>query len=300
MEQSVAKRRHIKFRRRRPIQKKAYNVQNTAKVWNQESLYFRSHTECRSYLKWNLTDKKKPLSNAKHWNLTVRLTSCVPLLKTANALFRQRVDVSDSVLLAVSCGLSEWGTVIGWRKIIYGYSVLQNVQPCPPPHFLPVCSQLGVQGYSSRTLRLTAYLVASTEGTASLRLFLAMVCDYALDSFALVGTPRHSVCRVGTGYPVSRLGTRYPFSRLETGYPVSRLGTRYVSRLGTRYFFYPGGDQISCWPVGDQIFLLSRWGQIFFIWVGTRYPFIRVGTRYPVSRLGTRYFFYPGEDQIFC
>ena len=35
MEQSVPKRRHIKFRRRRITQKKAYNVQDTAKVWNQ-------------------------------------------------------------------------------------------------------------------------------------------------------------------------------------------------------------------------------------------------------------------------
>jgi hypothetical protein len=36
MEQSVPKRRHIKFRRRGITQKKAYNIQNTAKVWNQE------------------------------------------------------------------------------------------------------------------------------------------------------------------------------------------------------------------------------------------------------------------------
>jgi len=32
MEQSVPKRRHIKFRRRGITQKKAYNIQNTAKV----------------------------------------------------------------------------------------------------------------------------------------------------------------------------------------------------------------------------------------------------------------------------
>ena len=36
MEQSVPKRRHIKFRRRGFTQKKAYNIQNTAKLWNQE------------------------------------------------------------------------------------------------------------------------------------------------------------------------------------------------------------------------------------------------------------------------
>jgi len=36
---SVPKRRHIKFRRRGIIQKKAYNIQNTAKVWNHEKFY---------------------------------------------------------------------------------------------------------------------------------------------------------------------------------------------------------------------------------------------------------------------
>ena len=39
MEQSVPKRRHIKFRRRGITQKKAYNIQNTAKVWNQEFIF---------------------------------------------------------------------------------------------------------------------------------------------------------------------------------------------------------------------------------------------------------------------
>jgi len=38
MEQSIPKRRHIQFRRRWITQKKAYNIQNTAKVWNQEKL----------------------------------------------------------------------------------------------------------------------------------------------------------------------------------------------------------------------------------------------------------------------
>ena len=37
MEQSVPKRRHIKFRHRGITQKKAYNIQDTAKVWNQEA-----------------------------------------------------------------------------------------------------------------------------------------------------------------------------------------------------------------------------------------------------------------------
>ena len=39
MEQSVPKRRHIKFRRRGITQKKAYNIQNTVKVWKHEIIY---------------------------------------------------------------------------------------------------------------------------------------------------------------------------------------------------------------------------------------------------------------------
>jgi len=36
LEQSVPKRRELKFRRRGITQKKKYNIQETAKVWNQE------------------------------------------------------------------------------------------------------------------------------------------------------------------------------------------------------------------------------------------------------------------------
>jgi len=39
MEQGVSKRRHIEFRRWGFAQKKDYNIQNTAKVWNQEWIY---------------------------------------------------------------------------------------------------------------------------------------------------------------------------------------------------------------------------------------------------------------------
>jgi hypothetical protein len=38
--QSVPKRRHINSRRRDITQKKAYNIQNTAKVWNQEPYFY--------------------------------------------------------------------------------------------------------------------------------------------------------------------------------------------------------------------------------------------------------------------
>jgi hypothetical protein len=39
MEQGVPKRRHMKFRRWGITRKKTYNIQNTAKVWNQEVLF---------------------------------------------------------------------------------------------------------------------------------------------------------------------------------------------------------------------------------------------------------------------
>jgi len=45
--QSVPKRLHTKFRRRGITQKKEYNIQNTAKVWNQETITCRSIVHCR-------------------------------------------------------------------------------------------------------------------------------------------------------------------------------------------------------------------------------------------------------------
>ena len=59
LKQSVPKRRHIKFRRRGITQKKTYNVQNKAKVWNQE-------TSASLHILWNddnthHTDKGKSL-----------------------------------------------------------------------------------------------------------------------------------------------------------------------------------------------------------------------------------------------
>ena len=43
MEQSVPKRQNIKFRRQEITQKEAYNIQNMAKVWNQENCEFFGH-----------------------------------------------------------------------------------------------------------------------------------------------------------------------------------------------------------------------------------------------------------------
>jgi len=51
--QSVAKRRHIKFRCQRITQKKAYNIQNMAKVWNQEQYILIKKLDCSKT--WRVT-----------------------------------------------------------------------------------------------------------------------------------------------------------------------------------------------------------------------------------------------------
>ena len=48
--QSVPKCRHIKFRRRGITQKKTYNIQNTAKVWNQEYLGLHIDADRKEFL----------------------------------------------------------------------------------------------------------------------------------------------------------------------------------------------------------------------------------------------------------
>ena len=62
MEQSVSKRRHIKFRGRRITQKKIYNIQNKTKVWNQEKIVIKRNRIIR-----------EDLVNCSHF-------SCLPFL----------------------------------------------------------------------------------------------------------------------------------------------------------------------------------------------------------------------------
>jgi hypothetical protein len=56
--QSVPKRRHIKFRRRGITQKKTYSIQNTAKVWNKETVYY-----------WICTDVVLRVNKPLYWIL---------------------------------------------------------------------------------------------------------------------------------------------------------------------------------------------------------------------------------------
>ena len=51
MEQSVPKHRHIKFRRRGITKKNAYNIQNTAKVWNQNEFHCSWASQCHSIIR---------------------------------------------------------------------------------------------------------------------------------------------------------------------------------------------------------------------------------------------------------
>jgi len=50
MDQSVPKRRHVKFRRREITQKKTYSIQNTAKVWNKKYILTYLLTYILTYL----------------------------------------------------------------------------------------------------------------------------------------------------------------------------------------------------------------------------------------------------------
>jgi hypothetical protein len=50
--QCVSKRRHIKFRRPGITQKKAYNIQNTAKVWNQQIKDLLKSHKNNGYFTW--------------------------------------------------------------------------------------------------------------------------------------------------------------------------------------------------------------------------------------------------------
>ena len=121
--QSVSKRWHIKFRRRGITQKKAYNIQNTAKVWNQD-ISFSLH----------------------HWSLDPAL-SCKSLLTTNNLKW-----------ILLSSGM--WHHVVSWQctgvsedsaayfftlkfedRVAYSsvdsYHCLGKVY-CPPPHLIHV------------------------------------------------------------------------------------------------------------------------------------------------------------------
>jgi len=54
MEQIVPKRRYIKFRRREITQKKEYNIQNTAKVSNQELTHYCCTEQIGVWEGWKL------------------------------------------------------------------------------------------------------------------------------------------------------------------------------------------------------------------------------------------------------
>jgi len=99
MEQSVPKRRHIKFGRQGITQKKAYNIQNTAKVWNQEvkAVYRNNHSllwkQGRTYT--IQTAREKGLFNA---HASGNTATTVPV--TLRNVLRRKPQV----------GYSEWKT----------------------------------------------------------------------------------------------------------------------------------------------------------------------------------------------
>jgi hypothetical protein len=72
-EQSVPKRRYLKFRRRGNAQKEAYNIQNTAKVWNQEKLIlFQNQKKTFLYLTLDLKIVCRNLNKGKKGIFPIR------------------------------------------------------------------------------------------------------------------------------------------------------------------------------------------------------------------------------------
>ena len=67
--QSVPKRRYIKFRRREITQKKAYNIQNTAEVWNQEKLIniLLTHWIDNFFASSNVLPKERVVGTVERW-----------------------------------------------------------------------------------------------------------------------------------------------------------------------------------------------------------------------------------------
>jgi len=70
VEQGVSKRRRIKFRCRGITQKKPYNIQNTAKVWNQEYIYIAYNQSKFEKLgsKWNEILKNLYINTCDFWS----------------------------------------------------------------------------------------------------------------------------------------------------------------------------------------------------------------------------------------
>ena len=72
MGQSVSKRRHIKFRGRGITQKKQYNFQNTAEIWNQESNYLLKFTSSHGIMSRNASfSYKNLLTRHRYCNWTI-------------------------------------------------------------------------------------------------------------------------------------------------------------------------------------------------------------------------------------
>jgi hypothetical protein len=92
MEQSVSKRRHIKFRSRRITQKKTYNILNTAKIWNQEYLIF---SNTKIYLKcYNLNSGVK--KNSFYLPHCHTLSHYIAYVRTCAPTFRDYISVPFS------------------------------------------------------------------------------------------------------------------------------------------------------------------------------------------------------------
>ena len=80
-------------------QKKAYNIQNTAKAWNQEYAYFISEV---SYTDFSHYDTASPVSSMALWPPTIAVVARRIKLHAISALWPQRRHSSTKSLQSTS------------------------------------------------------------------------------------------------------------------------------------------------------------------------------------------------------
>jgi hypothetical protein len=152
MEQNVPKRWHIKFRRRGNTQKKTYNIQNMAKVWNQKcnitvhlqeshmeewqlvSLVRRSHIMISGViqwtwlLEWSLQENQEKfrcssfvlavlnyvmLNTLWYVHFTCLLCYCQEIFKFVNTFHKKLRNLTYTVTFLCTSATDFWSLIIG-------------------------------------------------------------------------------------------------------------------------------------------------------------------------------------------
>jgi len=117
MGQGVPKCRHIKFRRLGITQKKTYNIQNTAKVWNQE--YYKTFDQT----KWWMNRRCMDVTSGKYMLHT----------ELRSTMMFTSLHILRWVNLQIYVTLPKWTECPAWPHAVYLLSLLHsfNLQHLP-------------------------------------------------------------------------------------------------------------------------------------------------------------------------